>query len=173
MRDLKGLRLIARMVAEPGREFHVLDLVAANAGVIRPSGASGHEGQLPTKTGDAGIPVLDDSAREAYRRRLADIDEDIEEATRLNDLGRVELAERDCGYLMAALTRAVGLGGRNRTVGGTSERARTSVARSVRYALGQLRTAQPDLASHLEGAISTGTYCAYRPDPLFPVTWDL
>lgn len=171
IRDLKGLRYIARMVAEPGREFHVLDLVAAGDGVIRPHGATGADAELSVKAGDTGIPILDDTAREAYRRRLADIDEDIEEATRLNDPGRVELAQRDRDYLVAELASAIGLGGRDRTVGGTSERARTSVARSVRYALQQLKSAQPDLAKHLQSAISTGTYCSYQPDPLTPITW--
>lgn len=29
VRDLKGMRYLARLLAEPGREFHVLDLIAA------------------------------------------------------------------------------------------------------------------------------------------------
>ena len=124
--ELKGFRYLERLLAEPGREFHVLDLVGVEQGTLRTAAIG---------AGDAGLPVLDDEARAAYRRRLADIEEDIEEATRTNDLGRVELAERDRDYLIAELSRAVGLGGRSRTVGGTAERARTSVARSLRYAL--------------------------------------
>ncbi|MEQ1700567.1 MAG: hypothetical protein ABMA25_10670, partial [Ilumatobacteraceae bacterium] len=60
VRDLKGLRYVERLLAEPGREFHVLDLVAVEAGAL-PAG------------GDGGMPVLDDAAREAYRRRLAEV----------------------------------------------------------------------------------------------------
>ena len=33
VRDLKGMRYLARLLAHPGREFHVLDLVAAEHGV--------------------------------------------------------------------------------------------------------------------------------------------
>ena len=160
VRDLKGLRHVARLVAEPGREFHVLDLVAVEAGVLRAAGA------------DAALPVLDAEAKAAYRRRLADIEEDIEDARRANDPGRVELAERDREYLVAELKRAVGLGGRERTVGGSAERARTSVARSIRYGLDQLATVEPDLASHLRRAIRTGTYCCYEIDPTAPLTWE-
>jgi hypothetical protein len=29
--DLKGMRYLARLLADPGREFHVLDLVAAES----------------------------------------------------------------------------------------------------------------------------------------------
>jgi hypothetical protein len=169
MRDLKGLRYLARLAAEPGREFHVLDLVAAEAGVLRPRGPA--ETDTIASAGDAGIPVLDDQAREAYRRRLVDIDDDIESARRDNDLGRLELAERDREYLVRELARAVGLGGRSRTVGGSAERARTSVARSIRYALDQLDEAQPDLTSRLRATVSTGTYCCYRPDPVSPLDW--
>jgi hypothetical protein len=171
MRDLKGLRYLARLAAEPGREFHVLDLVAAEAGVLRPHGPADAAATSSRPGGDAGIPVLDDTARDAYRRRLAEIDDDIEEARRHNDLGRLELAERDREYLVAELARAVGLGGRSRTVGGTAERARTSVARSIRYALAQLDDLQPDLAARLRASIDTGTYCCYRPDPLTPLDW--
>src|SRR3954451_15454376 len=32
VRDLKGMRYLARLLADPGREYHVLDLVAAEAG---------------------------------------------------------------------------------------------------------------------------------------------
>ena len=34
VRDLKGVRYLARLLAEPGREFHVLDLVAAESGQV-------------------------------------------------------------------------------------------------------------------------------------------
>jgi hypothetical protein len=52
----------------------------------------------------------------------------------MNDLGRVEQAQRDRDYLVSELTAAFGLGGHGRLVHGSSERARTSVARSLRYA---------------------------------------
>ena len=121
----------------------------------------------------AGLPVIDDEAREAYRRRLAEVDEDIEEATRRNDLGRVELAERDRDYLIAELAGAVGLGGRARSTGGTSERARTSVTRSLRYSLGRLAEHHPAVATHLEQSVHTGTYCTYTPDPLATIRWEI
>lgn len=159
VRDLRGLRYLARLLAEPGREFHALDLVAVE------------QGSLPT--GDqAGLEVIDQQARDAYRRRLAEVDDDLDEATRMNDLGRIALAERDRDYLIAELTRAVGLGGRHRMVGSTTERARTSVTRSVRYAIDRLAEHHPALAAHLTQAVHTGAYCSYTPDPLAAVVWE-
>lgn len=161
--DLVGFRYLERLLAEPGREFHALDLVAVEHGTLRARAGAG----------DPGLPVLDHEARAAYRRRLAEIDEDIEEARACDDLARVDLAERDREFLVAELTRAVGLGGRDRLEGGSAEKARTSVTRSLRYALRRLADVQPDLAGHLDRTVRTGTYCSYLPDPLAPVRWEV
>jgi hypothetical protein len=63
------------------------------------------------------------------------------------------------------------LGGRHRSVGGTAERARISVTRSLRYALGRLAEHHPALAEHLDQSVHTGTYCRYTPDALTPIVW--
>lgn len=160
VKDMKGLRYLSRMIAEPGREFHVLDLVAVEAGTLRAAGASVD-----------GIAVVDNAARAAYRRRLDDIDDDIEEATRHNDLGRLEKAHADRDYLLTELTRTVGFGGRIRRTGDSSERARTAVARTVRYAIDQLATEHRPAAEHFRHSVRTGTYCSYVPDPIAAVTW--
>jgi hypothetical protein len=173
MRDLKGFRYIERLLAEPGREFHVLDLVAVEGGSLPTAGTVARDDGLTAGRGDSGLPIIDEQAREAYRRRLADVDEDIDEATRLNDIGRVELASRDRDYLIAELSRAAGLGFRPRTVGGTSERARTSVTRSLRYSLDRLSAHHPALALHLSQSVHTGTYCTYTADLTAPLTWVL
>lgn len=168
MRDLKGFRYLERLLSDPGREFHVLDLVAVEQGSL-PTGSAHHD--LPAARGDAGLPLIDDAARAAYQRRLVDVEDDIAEATRMNDIGRLELAERDREYLMAELASAVGLGGRARTTGGSVERARTSVTRSLRYAIDRLAEHHPSLAAHLDQSVHTGVYCCYSPDPLARVTW--
>jgi tetratricopeptide (TPR) repeat protein len=161
VRELKGYRYIERLLAEPGREFHATDLARLDSGAD------------PRLHVGMGIPVLDRAAKEAYRRRLADIDEDIADAQANNDLARVELAERDRDYLIAELKRATGLGGRDRTVSDDAERARTSVTRSIRYALARLAESSPDVAEHLRQHVCTGTFCHYERDPLQPVDWTL
>jgi hypothetical protein len=170
IRDLKGCRYIARLIANPGREFHVLDLLAAETGVLRPLVAH-PEAERRVQGGQAGLPVLDETAKHAYRRRLAEIDEDIEDAERMNDPERAALAHADREYLVAELVSAIGLGGRGREVGASAERARTSVTRSIRYAIEQLGVHHPELAGHLDCCITTGTYCSYQPDPVAPVAW--
>ncbi|MEP7736274.1 hypothetical protein ABKW28_01345 [Nocardioides sp. 31GB23] len=163
--DLKGLRYLARLLACPGREVHVLDLVAAEAAPQAPEGV--------TRVDSSGLLVLDEVAKAAYRRRLAEVEEDLDEAVLTHDLAREEVARRDRDYLVDELARAVGLGGRDRRTGGSAERARTSVTRSLRYALARLGAEHPDLGAHLSRRLRTGTYCCYEPDPLSPVTWRL
>jgi hypothetical protein len=169
VRDLKGMRYLERLLAEPGREFHVLDLVAAEEGSL-PVGHRTDRTDLRGKAG-AGLPVIDEQARAAYKRRLGEVEVDIEEARQLNDLGRLELAERDREFLIAELEQAVGLAGRYRTVGSTTERARSAVTRSLRYAISRLEEHHPTLAAHLGRAVRTGTYCCYEPDPRAAVLW--
>lgn len=159
VRDLKGLRYVARLIAEPGREFHATQLVRLEAG------------SDPRAPVDTGLPVLDETAKAAYRRRLVDIEEDIADALVANDLGRAELAERDRDYLVAELQRAAGLGGRDRSVLDHGERARVSATRSIRYALERLAEFSPVVAAHLRQHVRTGIYCSYEPDALHPVDW--
>ena len=159
VRDLKGFRYIARLLAEPGREFHAAQLVR-----LETAGE-------PSGTIETGFVVLDDAAKESYRRRLTEIDDDIADARADNDLGRVELAELDREYIVAELRRATGFGGRNRVALDDAERARVSATRSIRYALDRLGEHSPDVASHLHQHVRTGTYLCYEPDALRPVDW--
>ena len=107
----------------------------------------------------------------SYRRRLAEIETDIEDARRCNDPARADLAERDRDFLIAELSRAVGLGGRLRSVGSDAERARTAVTRALRYAVERLDAEVPELGAHLSTSLRTGTYCSYRPDRMTPILW--
>ncbi|WP_327417753.1 hypothetical protein [Streptomyces sp. NBC_01233] len=165
VRDSKGMHHLARLLAAPGREFHVLDLVAADSD--DPDAAAGL-----SRAGDLG-PLLDDRAKDMYRRRLDEIEEDIEEARADNDIARREQAELEREFLIAELARAVGLGGRDRRAGSASERARAAVTQAVRKAIGRLREAAPELGDHLDRTIRTGTYCAYVPDPRVPSPWSV
>ena len=107
--------------------------------------------------------MLDTQAKNAYRRRLAEIDEDLDEAQLMGDNGRVVQAEAERDFLIRELSRAYGLSGQGRRAGSVSERARVSVTRALRYAMGVIREHDPPLGEHLDRAIRTGTYCVYQP----------
>ena len=151
VRDLKGMRYLAQLLAHPGREFHVVDLVAAETG-------------QQMALGDAG-EILDERAKGAYRRRLAEIEDDIEQARALEDAEREAQADAERDFLVRELARAVGLGGRDRRAGSASERARSGVTRAVRQGIARIGEHHPQLGEHLTRSVRTGTYCAYAPDP--------
>ena len=164
VRDLKGMRYLARLLACPGRELHVLDLVAAESGRVAGTQGSRATGLARTGFDDAG-EMLDAPAKDAYRRRLAEIEDDIEQARVLEDTEREAQADAERDFLVRELSRAVGLGGRDRRAASTSERARVSVTRAIRQAMVRVAEHHPELGQHLDRTIRTGTYCAYVPDP--------
>jgi tetratricopeptide (TPR) repeat protein len=172
LRDSKGLRYLARLLAEPGRELHVLDLVARESGGSDGASGDAEPGLSLAEAGDAG-ELLDERAKATYRRRLVEIDEDIEEAREMGDHERVAQADAERDLLVQELARAIGLGGRERRAGSASERARSAVTRAVRQAMARIRHHNAPLGAHLGHAVRTGTYCAYLPDPRAPVAWML
>jgi hypothetical protein len=148
----------------------VLDLVAAESGRTAAVGRAIEPGLSYSGLGDAD-PLLDARAVQAYRRRLAETDDDIGEALAMGDDERAAQADAERELIIGELTRAVGLGGRDRRAASASERARASVTRAVRHAIARIGEHHPILATHLDRAIRTGTYCAYLPDSPANVEW--
>src|SRR5215470_16694280 len=46
-------------------------------------------------------------------------------------------------------------------------------ADAIRTTMRRLALHHAELSEHLRATVSTGTYCAYRPDPRRPVEWEL
>lgn len=58
--------------------------------------------------------MLDPAAKVAYRARIEELRRDLEEAEDYNDLERASQARTELDFIVEELTRAVGLGGRDR-----------------------------------------------------------
>jgi hypothetical protein len=159
VKDSKGMQDLARLLARPGEEFHVRDLAGRNRD------DSGSE--VPT-AGDLG-ELLDARARAEYRRRLAELDDELTEAEACADLGRAERARNEREFIARELGAAVGLGGRPRRSGDPTERARKAVTARIRLTIGRIGQEHADLGRHLTNSVKTGTYCAYRPET--PLSW--
>ena len=176
LRDAKGLGHLARLLADPGREFHVVDLEAANRQTRSPQGLGpggrGGAGELWVRPdlGDAGA-LLDATAKAAYQARLGELGAELEEAEADNDPTRAARARAEREFLVAELARAVGLGGRDRRAAAHAERARLNVTRAIRTALVNLTRVHPALGRHLAATVRTGRYCSYTPDPRTPIAW--
>ena len=157
LRDSRGLHYLRALLAAPGQEIAALDLAAGGTGL--------HE--------TAAEPVLDQTAVQAYRRRLADLDAELDAADRSGDAERAARAQAERDAILAALRGASGLGGRPRQLSAEQERARVNVTRTLRAALDRISLAAPLAGAHLAASIRTGRACRYQPGPGGPTRWNL
>lgn len=175
LKDAKGLRHLHRLLADPGREFHVADLATlpgAPAEEAPSPGRLDEEGLHAGGPSDAGA-MLDPQAKEAYRRRLEDLRDEAEEARSWGDVEREARAEDEIAALAHELARAVGLHGSDRRAASATERARVNVTRAVKSAIDRIAEHDRSLGHHLSTTVRTGTFCAYAPDPADAPTWQL
>jgi hypothetical protein len=142
----RGIELVARLVAEPAREIHALELAGSEI-------ADG---------GDAG-EVLDREAIASYRARVAELRQELDEAESFNDPGRQARAAAELEALQEQLAAGVGLGNRQRRSGAANERARVNVQRRIADAIKRISEISPELGRHLERSIRTGMVCSYDP----------
>jgi hypothetical protein len=178
LRDAKGLGYLACLLRHPGRELHVLELVREVDGAAAGPAPSLRRADavaagLGVSRLDEADPLLDAQAREAYRRRLRELEEDLEEARSWSDPERAARAEAEIDALTTELTRAAGLGGRHRTLAMPAERARVSVTKATRNAIRTVSRHCPALGDHLAASVRTGRYCSYAPPGEAPPRWSL
>ena len=150
VRDLKGMRYLATLLAHPGEELSVVSL------------ASGDGGAEGTET---------EEYRSTVEQRLEALQDEIEESARWNDIERSERARREREELAAELAATLGLGERDRRAGTPVMRARYSVTKAIRNAVRRIAREHAVLGRHLETTVRTGLYCRYQPDPLVPPRW--
>ena len=158
----QGLGYLARLLRHPHPSTTSSRLVTGDA--PRVNDAAARDDGLAVAAPDAGV-VLDEPAKRAYRERIAELEEEAEQARRWNDPERTARAEGELAALTRELAGALGLGGRDRRAASDSERARASVTKAVRGALRRIEGQHPELGRHLALAVRTGTFCSYEPDP--------
>jgi tetratricopeptide (TPR) repeat protein len=149
MPDLKGLWHLRELLTRPHQPLSALSLIRTSS-------------DEPFATTDTG-PLLDREALRQYRRRLAELDDELDAAAIRGDHTRQAERSAERAALIEELKRATGLGGRPRRSGSPAEKARVNVTRTIRHAIGELASRAPDLAAHLEESIVTGVSCCYEP----------
>jgi pimeloyl-ACP methyl ester carboxylesterase len=164
VRDTKGVRDIARLLASPQRELHALDLVGEGSAA---GGSVSAEAAL-----DAGLSlkphlneaVIDETARADYKRRIAELEQEVDDADGAGDAENSAKARQELDALIEQLTSAYGLGGRPRHAPEDLERARKAVTKRVRDAMGRVDRVHPALGRHLHASVRTGIFCCYAPE---------
>ena len=184
LKDSKGLGYLAYLLRHPAVEFHVLDLAGGIAsrpeeaetrlsvhGLARGAEDLEKVGIHIGSLGDAG-EMLDEQAKLAYRQRLSELRQELEEAKQVGNVERADQTEQEIDALTSELSRAVGLGGRNRRAASASERARQSIAKTIKAVLERIAQSDPRLGDIFARCITTGNFCSYQPDPDFPIAWE-
>ena len=159
--DMKGLHYLRFLLQRPDVEVTALELssLAGGAAVVveQPSIAVGG----------------DRRALAAYRSRLQEIDDELDEATSWSDTARVEVLQAERDALLREVGATTGLAGRRRETGANAERARVAVRKAIAAALDRIEAEDARTARLLRTTVRTGTTCCYEPDPVAPVTWQL
>jgi hypothetical protein len=166
------------LLRNPGVEFAATELVhtgdqiqGANQIATSIRTSSQHD---PVSTimrsdlGDAGF-VLDTKAKTDYKQRLNELQDELAEAEKCNDLGRIDRIQIEIAFLVAEITASRGLHGRDRKSASHLERARSTVSKRIRLSVNRIRRADSFLGNHLAESIRTGYYCCYLPKN--PVNW--
>jgi len=170
LKSTRGLHYLAVLLRDPGREFHVRELLARPMDVSTPAAAVAAAGRV---TGGlyAGVPVLDAQAKAEYKCRVNDLRQDLNQAERFNDLQRKTEVQDELQAIADHLASAIGLGGRDRKTSSNAERARSAVTKCIKKATRKIGEAIPSLGYHLAARIKTGYFCSYNPHPDRPVVW--
>ena len=171
----KGLAYIHRLLRHPNEEFHVLDLLSGAGTIVIPESSNAETSSSDSsltigRLGDAG-EMLDSKAKQDYKRRLFELREGLEDARQLGNCDRAAELESEIDFLAQEISRAVGLGGRNRRAGSAAERARLNVTRAVKAALQKISEREASLGALLDRRVKTGLFCSYSPDPRASQSW--
>jgi tetratricopeptide (TPR) repeat protein len=146
--DGVGVRYLAELIANPGVEINAVELARRDQPGARHGPAQ---------------PVLDDTAKRAYRRQLEELGDELADAEACADLERAARARAALDHYVDALAAATGLGGRERCFPDDAERARVSVQKAIKRALAMIADANPCVGRHLAARVVTGARCVYRP----------
>jgi hypothetical protein len=154
----KGVRLLGVLIENPGRQFHVTDLETYERK---------HD---PTRDDFSfapsdGCPILDEGAKNAYKARLVELRDELDEAQEFNDIFRTSKIREEMAILTKELARAFGLYGRNRLALSDAERARVRVTLAIKGAIEKISKYESSVGSHLAASVKTGAFCLYRLSP--------
>jgi signal transduction histidine kinase/CheY-like chemotaxis protein len=174
LKGSKGATYLARLLARPHVEIHVLELTSSDSGETRAISAREADELGLTLVGtEEGEQLLDERARMESHARLDHLAEELRDAERMGDQARAARAMEEREVLSQELATALGFGGRPRRSPTTVERQRINVTRTIRAVIARITELNPELGRHLGLSVRTGTYCSFAPHPGIAAEWDV
>lgn len=176
----KGAEYINLLLAFPDRETMVSEIVfgcalgaaeaAANTGLEHDDIEEGYQVSVGVPLGDAGV-VADSKAVKQYRARFNELFRDKAEAEEEGDHERLDEIQDEMAQLAAAVSGAVGKGGKPRKLADKRKNVRDAFRNAVDRAIKQIDKYDKPLAQHLKDSIKHGNEAVYRPE--IAVTWEV
>lgn len=151
--DKKGARLLAILLCNPNKNIYCLDLQA-------------QERSNPIiKANEFEDVVADPEAIKAYKEKLSECREELEDAEHCNDYGRIDSARQQVDFITEHLLKLEGFNGRTRTFSTNAEKARKSVRKNISDLIkSQAMSRLPAVQQHLTNSISYGKFICYAPE---------
>ena len=153
--DLVGVQYLGTLLTNPGAEIPAVELCGGAA-----LEQGGHE-------------LVDRETLDAYRRRVAEIDDAIAHADAVGDRRRALQLGEEREALRVELGSVLAMSGRSRRFVDSSERARTAVRKAIARAIDAIADSDETIGSELRATITTGRACTYLPDPRQPRRWSV
>lgn len=151
MQDTRGLYYIARLLAEPDCDVWASQLLAAVAGID------------PRITMGSAGPASDETTIRQCKEKYVELQEELDEARRWNDQGRIARIEKDMDAILKEVGRAQRFDGKIREQTDV-EKVRKSVSMAVSRAIDSIHAEHEVLGKHLRAFVTSGTVFRYGPD---------
>jgi len=158
LKDTVGMTYIAELLAQPYKKVFAPDLLQAVSG----QPVSDH-------AGDAG-ELADDQAVEEAKRRYLELQEELDEANRNNDMAAQSRLEAEMEKILDYLKTVKGLGDRTRKGSDDADKIRRSITQAIGRVVKSLGEADklPEASQHLSNALNTGLFMSYDPEEVLP-----
>ena len=144
--DVKGYHDIVSLMTQPHKEIHCAELMGVQVG------------------NDNNVFVLDEKAKNTYKKRVQNLLSAIDEAEAMNNFEKANAYREEYDQLVDHLSKSLGLKGKSRKLDSPVERARSAVTWRIRSAIKKIEKVHPSLGKHLSKSIDTGTFCSYSPE---------
>ncbi len=151
-----GCVYLSELLRFPDKRFTVSELLVA---------AYGDKAAMPR---GAGATVLNGQAKLAFARRLAELEEELEEANERRDLGRQIAVAVERERLLAEVKR-LGFKTKAKRHDSDLNRVRNSVCNAIRRSLVTIKRFEPSAHAHLKESLSFGFSVTYQ--PAAPIPW--
>lgn len=172
--DSAGMTRLVRLLKAPGQQFSALDLVAGSS----PSTKSDKHRVARDGSSDGGMnaagdlgEMTDEVARQEYRQRARELEEDWANAKASGDEERYEQIRAELEAIQHVLKATTGKRGKRRTFSAEHERARQTVSKTIKTALDIIEEELPTLRLHLHDSLVFGHFLTYDPRPR--LVWDI